>query len=96
VPGVQRRLAEASRLGLRSALVPPGGRAGAPAGMRVLEVATLDEALDAVRRGLHRGAASTARAEQAGPARPEPRRRDRPALTEAPPRPRLVLAEPLG
>jgi hypothetical protein len=55
---------------------------------------SLDEALEAVRRGLHRDAGSTVRAEQAGAARTE--RRPRAALAEAPPRPRLVLAEPVG
>ncbi len=44
VTGVQRRLAEAARLGFTHALVPadPGK---IPAGMRVLEVADVGEAL---------------------------------------------------
>ena len=44
VTGVQRRLAEAARLGFTHALVPadPGK---VPAGMRVLEVADMGEAL---------------------------------------------------
>jgi DNA repair protein RadA/Sms len=49
VGAVGRRLAEAARLGFRSALVPPGcgagGTDGVPAGMRVIEVADLRTAL---------------------------------------------------
>jgi DNA repair protein RadA/Sms len=98
VPGVQRRLAEAGRLGLRTALVPPGGAAGAGDDVRVLEVATLDDALDQVRGLLGRprgaGSAMRVRAEQAGRPQPQGRRPARTPLPEAAPRPRLVLAEP--
>jgi DNA repair protein RadA/Sms len=49
VGAVGRRLAEAARLGFRSALVPPGcgagGTDGVPAGIRVIEVADLRAAL---------------------------------------------------
>jgi DNA repair protein RadA/Sms len=47
VTGVQRRLAEAARLGFTHALVPadPGK---VPAGMRVIEVADVGEALRAL------------------------------------------------
>lgn len=44
VTGVQRRLAEAARLGFTQALVPADA-GGAPPGMRVLEVADIGEAL---------------------------------------------------
>ena len=48
VAAAPRRLAEAVRLGFRSALVPPGcAGPQAPAGMRVLEVADLGAALQA-------------------------------------------------
>jgi len=50
VPGLERRLREAARLGYASAIVPRLGR-GTPrievAGMRVIEVATLRDAIDA-------------------------------------------------
>jgi DNA repair protein RadA/Sms len=49
VTGVQRRLAEAVRLGFTEALVPPHSGAP-PAGMRALEVASLGEALHAAVR----------------------------------------------
>jgi DNA repair protein RadA/Sms len=48
VPGVSRRLAEAGRLGFRTALVPVGSGSG-PDGVRVLEVPNLDEALEHMR-----------------------------------------------
>lgn len=101
VPGVQRRLAEAGRLGLHTALVPAGSKPP-DADVRVVEVASLDDALDAVRgllgRGARRSGTHTVRAEQAGRPRPAGQGPDRPVrlpLTEAPPRPRLVLAETL-
>jgi DNA repair protein RadA/Sms len=47
VTGVERRLAEAARLGFTHALVPPEpGKV--PKGMRVTEVATIGEALAAI------------------------------------------------
>jgi DNA repair protein RadA/Sms len=47
VPGVQRRLAEAARLGFTAAIVPVGsGRP--PDGMKVLEALDVDTALRAV------------------------------------------------
>ncbi|MFC7217015.1 DNA repair protein RadA [Streptomyces polyrhachis] len=54
VTGVSRRLAEAARLGFTHALVPsdPGK---VPAGMRVLEVANIGEALQALPIGRGRG-----------------------------------------
>jgi DNA repair protein RadA/Sms len=99
VPGVQRRLAEAARLGLRTALVPPRSGTVSAEGMHVLEVASLDDAIEQVRGLLGRpqraGAPATrVRAEQAGRARPEASRPVRATLPEAPPRPRLVLADP--
>lgn len=45
VPGVQRRLAEAARLGVRHALVPAGSEVARLPGLRVHEVATLAEAV---------------------------------------------------
>ncbi|MFB9377467.1 DNA repair protein RadA [Kineococcus gynurae] len=45
VDGVPRRLQEAGRLGVRAAIVPAGSAAGAPAGMTVLEAATLADAV---------------------------------------------------
>lgn len=54
VGAVPRRLAEAARLGFRLALVPPGcaagGTAAAPAGLQLLEVATVSAALHAAAR----------------------------------------------
>ena len=47
VPGVQRRLAEAARLGFTAAVVPVGSGTP-PAGMEVLEVVDVDTALRAV------------------------------------------------
>jgi DNA repair protein RadA/Sms len=44
VTGMERRLAEAARLGFTTALVPPGAKT-VPPGMRTLEVATIGEAL---------------------------------------------------
>lgn len=44
VPGVERRLAEAARLGYKQAIVPAGSEAKV-AGMRVKEVATLGQAI---------------------------------------------------
>lgn len=41
---VDRRLAEAARLGFRTMLVPPGCTDGAPAGCNVIEVANVEEA----------------------------------------------------
>jgi DNA repair protein RadA/Sms len=55
VTGVQRRLAEAHRLGFTHALVPsdPGK---VPAGMKVLEVANMGEALRVLPRSRQREA----------------------------------------
>jgi DNA repair protein RadA/Sms len=50
VGAVPRRLAEAARLGFRIALVPPGCATEAPAGMRVVEVPTINAALQAAAR----------------------------------------------
>ncbi len=44
VTGLERRLAEAARLGFTTAIVPPGVKS-APRGIRTLEVATIHEAL---------------------------------------------------
>ena len=44
VTGMERRLAEAARLGFRTAIVPPGTKT-VPDGLRLLEVATISEAL---------------------------------------------------
>ena len=48
VPGLSRRLAEAGRLGFTRALVPAGSGVGPVAGLQVVEVATLTDALAAV------------------------------------------------
>ncbi|WP_165241207.1 DNA repair protein RadA [Corynebacterium lizhenjunii] len=48
VPGTQRRLSEAARLGYRHALVPTGTQATDVSGMHVQEVGTLVEAIAAV------------------------------------------------
>jgi len=44
VTGMERRLAEAARLGFTSAIVPPGTKT-VPKGLRTLEVATIGQAL---------------------------------------------------
>jgi DNA repair protein RadA/Sms len=55
VPGLDRRLREAGRLGFRRALVPEGppGSSGTPLpeGLEIVRVATLREALDVAFRG---------------------------------------------
>jgi DNA repair protein RadA/Sms len=61
VPGVAQRLAAAARVGFEFAIVPQGGAADRPRGLRVVEAATLGEALaaaggDGVVRWMHRGA----------------------------------------
>ena len=62
VPGVERRLAEAARLGFDRALIPAGITVQAPPGLRVLSVSDLGEALkivgsdDGVTTWLRRGA----------------------------------------
>ena len=48
VPGVDRRLAEASRLGFEIALVPAGSGAARISGLRVVEVGTVAAALQAL------------------------------------------------
>ena len=53
VTGLQRRLAEAARLGFRHALVPPGsldGGGSLPDGIRVIEVADVPRAIEAMGR----------------------------------------------
>ena len=52
VTGLQRRLAEAARLGFRVALVPPGtiGDVSQPDGLRIIEVADLEQAIAAISR----------------------------------------------
>ena len=48
MPALGRRLAEAARLGFERAIVPEGsGKEVAAAGLRVIEVASIDEALKA-------------------------------------------------
>ena len=47
VTGMERRLAEAARLGFTSAIVPPGTKT-VPKGLRTLEVATIGQALKAM------------------------------------------------
>jgi DNA repair protein RadA/Sms len=75
VTGVQRRLAEAHRLGFTHALVPPDpGKV--PRGMKVVEVADIGEALRAI-PGRRRAAAkprSEARSEAPSETPPAPRR----------------------
>lgn len=51
VTGIQRRLAEAARLGVASAIVPPD-TAGV-SGLRTIEVETVSEALKAAHRAVH-------------------------------------------
>ena len=48
VPGLERRLAEAARLGFRIALVPAGSGVRSPGGLRVTEVGSLAAALAAL------------------------------------------------
>lgn len=48
VPGLDRRLAEAYRLGFGTAIVPAGSDAKAPAGQRVVEAESLAQALGAL------------------------------------------------
>lgn len=48
VPGLERRLSEAGRLGFRLALVPAGSGVRAPAGLRVIEVGSVSAALAAL------------------------------------------------
>jgi DNA repair protein RadA/Sms len=48
VPGLERRLAEAARLGLRLAVVPAGSGVHAPHGMRLIEVGSVAAALAAL------------------------------------------------
>jgi DNA repair protein RadA/Sms len=50
VTGLQRRLTEAARLGFRVALVPPGtvGDVSQPEGLRIIEVADLEQAIAAI------------------------------------------------
>lgn len=52
VTGLQRRLAEAARLGFRVALVPPGtiGDVSQPDGLRIIEVTDLEQAIAAISR----------------------------------------------
>ena len=50
VAGLERRLREAARLGFEAAIVPPPGRGGSAAvvdGLRIVEVATLRDAIAA-------------------------------------------------
>lgn len=49
VTGIERRLAEAARLGFNTALVPPGTKT-IPRGLRTMEVATVAEALKVLLR----------------------------------------------
>jgi DNA repair protein RadA/Sms len=101
VPGISRRLAEAARLGFRTAVVPVGSGAG-PEGMRVLEAAGIEDALQHMRALAGRPAGRRRRSPTgsppapgaAPPARPVGVDPARPALVEAP-RARLALAEPL-
>jgi len=65
VQGVAQRLAAAARVGFEYAIVPPGAAADRPRGMRVVQAATLGEALgfaggDPVVRWMHRGASGGA------------------------------------
>ena len=76
VPGVERRLAEAARLGYSKAIVPKGSieRSALPAGMKVLEVSTLREALE---RALKPAVHSDRGGHPAGSARTKTRTRKR-------------------
>jgi DNA repair protein RadA/Sms len=72
VQGVAQRLAAAARVGFEYAIVPPGAAADRPRGMRVVEAATLAEALDftggaGVVRWMHRsGSVASGRARKEG------------------------------
>ena len=68
VTGMERRLAEAARLGFTSAVVPPGAKT-VPIGLRALEAATIGQALKA--HADHRGDAPQRRPEVKPPARPD-------------------------
>jgi DNA repair protein RadA/Sms len=64
VQGMPQRLAAAARVGFDHAIVPPGAAADRPRGMRVIEAATLTEALglaggEGVVRWMHRGGSGT-------------------------------------
>ena len=52
VTGLQRRLSEAARLGFRTAFVPPGsiGEVSQPDGIRLIEVADVEQAIDVMCR----------------------------------------------
>ncbi|MCP9275570.1 DNA repair protein RadA [Mycolicibacterium arenosum] len=54
VTGTDRRLAEAARLGFRIAMVPPGVT-GAPASLRIIEIADIARLLQGVNRIAHNG-----------------------------------------
>jgi DNA repair protein RadA/Sms len=80
VTGVERRLAEAARLGFTHALVPPEpGKA--PKGMRVVEVATIGDAMAAIPGRPGRGSRRTPR--QGRDTDGAENRRDRVDLTDA-------------
>ncbi len=75
VQGVPQRLAAAARVGFGYAIVPPGTGADRPRGMRVVEAATLGEALDVaagdgVVRWMHRSGTGGARTGGQGGDRP--------------------------
>jgi DNA repair protein RadA/Sms len=61
VTGLQRRLTEAGRLGFRTALVPPGSLADItqPDGIRVIEVADVEQAIGAISRVAARNETAT-------------------------------------
>jgi predicted ATP-dependent serine protease len=61
---LERRLQEAARHGLTRALIPAGARTGRPAGLEIVEVRTLAEAISAalpkhIRSGAFIGEAAT-------------------------------------
>ncbi len=70
VPGLDRRLAEAARLGFRTALIPPGGPARELPGLRTIEVASVAGALEAL--GLRAARRSRPGADEAVPSYPLP------------------------
>ena len=60
VTGTERRLAEAARLGFKSAMVPPGVE-GSPAGLRIRTIDDIGGLLQGVQRFAHNGGWSEVR-----------------------------------
>ncbi|MDR1799925.1 MAG: DNA repair protein RadA [Bifidobacteriaceae bacterium] len=100
VPALSARLAEAARLGLTTALVPPGGGAQAPAGVTAIEVGDLRQAMRTLTAGSPEPSPSVGAAQPGRPAQEHQhvaRARERPACRRHPARrPREDWAALLG